>query len=493
MFKRLVRLLAFFGKEFNEVRRQPKLVLSLILGPFLILLLFGLGYRGTPPTLRIALVVPQEDLNDERVLRVQQIIDENYDLVYVGPSESEAMGMLDRGEADVVEVVPPNFEEQAAGGSQIPIAFRYYEINPIDEQWLQYTGYVQINALNQAILMQSAGEMQDEAAETSILLSVVDEQLGGLSDGASEDERAETRTTIQELDAAVLVLLANPALAAEVLGPDSDPQELQDLHDDLTALDQSLADGNIEEEQERIRETRDRVQRIEQGARTLAETPSNVLVNPLELDYQNVHGQALDLVTFYAPGVLALILQHIAVTLGALSLVRERLIGALEVFSVSPASMMQVLMGKILAYTLFILLIGLALVGLMVYGLKVPFLGDGVYFMVVFMLFILASLGIGLFLSTLSGSDTQAVQLSMIVLLVTIFFSGFVLPLEQFYPQARILGYMLPTTHAMDAFQHIMLTGAPPALFSMAALTVIMGVTMLLTMINWGAQFRKLQ
>ncbi len=45
--KLIIRLLAFFGKELNEIRRQPRLLLSLLVGPFLILLLFGLGYRGT--------------------------------------------------------------------------------------------------------------------------------------------------------------------------------------------------------------------------------------------------------------------------------------------------------------------------------------------------------------------------------------------------------------------------------------------------------------
>lgn len=46
MFKPIIRLLSFFGKEVREIGRQPRLILSLILGPFLILLLFGIGYQG---------------------------------------------------------------------------------------------------------------------------------------------------------------------------------------------------------------------------------------------------------------------------------------------------------------------------------------------------------------------------------------------------------------------------------------------------------------
>src|SRR5215470_2140732 len=76
MFKTIIRLLSFFNKEINEVRRQPRLVLSLILGPFLILLLFGIGYAGERPKLKTALVLPQggvEGMNVEELNRAIQL------------------------------------------------------------------------------------------------------------------------------------------------------------------------------------------------------------------------------------------------------------------------------------------------------------------------------------------------------------------------------------------------------------------------------------
>ena len=60
-FKPFIRAAAFIGKEINEVRRQPRLVLSLILGPFLILLLFGIGYQGDTPTWHVEEVVTAEE------------------------------------------------------------------------------------------------------------------------------------------------------------------------------------------------------------------------------------------------------------------------------------------------------------------------------------------------------------------------------------------------------------------------------------------------
>lgn len=204
----------------------------------------------------------------------------------------------------------------------------------------------------------------------------------------------------------------------------------------------------------------------------------DVLVTPVRFDYKNVRGKALDFMTFYAPGVLALIVQHIAVTLGALSLVRERLLGAIELFRVAPVSINQLLLGKYLGFTLFIGLILAALVALLVFTpLAVPFLGDIATFLAFALLFTLASLGIGFLISAWSSSDSQAVQLSMLVLLMSIFFSGFFLPLENFASEVRYVGYALPLTHAITGFQAIMLRGIAPTLFAWEALGAIAAIT----------------
>ena len=58
--KRAIRSGAFVSKEINEVRRQPRLIMSLILGPFLILFLFGIGYRGEATTLSGIFVLPEQ-------------------------------------------------------------------------------------------------------------------------------------------------------------------------------------------------------------------------------------------------------------------------------------------------------------------------------------------------------------------------------------------------------------------------------------------------
>src|SRR5919206_22839 len=60
LFHGTIRTLGFFTKEIVTVLRQPRLIASLVLGPFVILLLFGLGFRGQHPEFRTTLVVPND-------------------------------------------------------------------------------------------------------------------------------------------------------------------------------------------------------------------------------------------------------------------------------------------------------------------------------------------------------------------------------------------------------------------------------------------------
>jgi ABC-2 type transport system permease protein len=393
MFKVIIRLLSFFSKEINEVRRQPRLVLSLVFGPFLILLLFGVGYAGERPKLKTALVMPQGGVEGMNVDELKRAIATNFELVNVGADEQAAMQLLRAGQVDVVEIIPGDVSERVMRGEQAPVELRYNEINPLNEQWIQYLGYAQVTELNRAIQLQVVEELQAELQKRGV------------------------ENTI----------------------------------------------------------------------------PPQVLVSPVEQTYDNLRGKSLDFMSFYAPSVLALILQHIAVTLGALSLVRERLLGAMELFRVAPVSALQVLLGKYLGYMLFIAVITVALVGLMIWpmALGVPFLGDGLLFAGIVALFTIASLGIGFLISAYSTTDSQAVQLSMLVLLLSIFFSGFFLPLENFRVPINYVGYALPLTHGISAFQAIMLRGAMPSDLTWLLLGSIALVTfvMVTSISQW--QFRR--
>src|SRR5687767_557505 len=78
MLKGIVRILSFFAKEINSVRRQPLLLGGLILGPFLILSLFGVGYTGERPKLRTGVVVPAGSRDDPRLVQLMDRMGETF-------------------------------------------------------------------------------------------------------------------------------------------------------------------------------------------------------------------------------------------------------------------------------------------------------------------------------------------------------------------------------------------------------------------------------
>ena len=135
---------------------------------------------------------------------------------------------------------------------------------------------------------------------------------------------------------------------------------------------------------------------------------------------------------YFGPAVLALILQHLAVTLVALALVRERTSGVIELFRVAPVNAWEVIAGKVLTYMLIGGLIAAATVALLVGVFQIPMLGDPVALAGAIALVLLASLGIGLVIAVISDSERQAVQLSLLLLLASVFFSGFVLAISEF-------------------------------------------------------------
>src|SRR5205814_4401164 len=102
--------------------------------------------------------------------------------------------------------------------------------------------------------------------------------------------------------------------------------------------------------------------------------PPDVIAAPTRADPQNLAPLSPNVVQFFAPAVLALVLQHMGVTLTALSLVRERLSGAMDIFRVAPVRALEILTGKYLAYAFFNLSIAALICMLMVWVLKVPLL-----------------------------------------------------------------------------------------------------------------------
>jgi len=227
------------------------------------------------------------------------------------------------------------------------------------------------------------------------------------------------------------------------------------------------------------------------GNQPPTQIPPEVIAAPTRANPQNLAPISPNVVAFFAPAVLALVLQHMGVTLTALSLVRERLSGAMDIFRVAPVRALEILIGKYLAYAFFNLSIAAMICFLLVGVLHVPMLSTPGDVALVVALLSFASLGLGLLISTLVDSERAAVQFSMLVLLASVFFSGFVLPLDQFVAPLRIAAYSLPVTHGIQLLQDYMLRGSTNEIWELYALLGIGAVLFVVTSITVRRNLRS--
>jgi ABC-2 type transport system permease protein len=490
----LIRVRAYFRKEVNELRRQPLLILSLIGGPLLVLLAFGASFTNSNPVLRTVVVVPPGGVTGVSAEQIAALAGTNFQLVAITEDRAAAEAELRAGQVDVVQVLPARIAETVERGESPALEFLSNAIDPLMEGWIQYLAYAEVNEINKALLKQQTVSAQQAAAAIEIKVADARGELGELTGELTPERQAQIqqdlralRQTFWDLEQrlpAEVVLLGLEAEVAELRG------RLLRLDQTLESLDKALSDGTIKQKIDEIRAAQDQMLQLEGVIQVFVKLSPDIIVAPIHQTYVNVRGGAFSAVVFYAPGVLALLVQHTAITLGALALVRERLIGAFEVFRVAPVSMIQLLLGKYLGYTLFIGVTAAVLIAaLMLIG--VPLLGNPLQFIALVLLLTLASLGVGFLISTISSSDSQAIQLAMITLLLSIFFSGFFIALDSFARPALALSYSIPMAHGVAGFQRLMLRGLPPSALTWSALGLIALVTFALVVLLTRRQFQK--
>jgi ABC-2 type transport system permease protein len=181
---------------------------------------------------------------------------------------------------------------------------------------------------------------------------------------------------------------------------------------------------------------------------------------------------------FMIPGIIGLILQFQTLLLTAFAVVRERERGTLEQLIVTPVKPWELMLGKILPYTATASISAtVALIaGRLLFGVEVA--GSLGLLALLSILFLLGSLGLGLFISTVSQTQTQAMQMAMFVMLPSIILSGFMYPRDTMPFVVQQLGLFIPLTYYLQILRGIMLKGVglavlwpnilPLTLFSLA-------------------------
>lgn len=512
-----VRPFAFLPKEGIQIIRQPRLILTMIVAPFMVLLLFGIGYASSVPPLETVLVIPPELGLSTELAQYEDDFVSPFVLVDVTTEREPTVERVRRQEIDVAVVLPADAVEKVGNGEQAEIELVYNELVPFQVDWLGFYSRVQTSEINRQVLVTVLENGQESTAfDLDQLLgyndslqqqqSQLDEQLAGGEREAAlatvQTMRQETALTMDSTAQAAAFLAAVSLSLGESAGAPTDQiSSLESANTQLTEIDAALAnieqtlqsEGDVQPEavssdMQRVRDGQGGLAALGEQLRTI---PAEVLVSPFKSAEVNLAPTEPGFVAFYSPAVLALLVQHIAVTLTALTLVRERLRGTLEYFRVAPLSAGEMLVGKYVAFFLQSCILAAVLVALVIFTLDVPMEGDWWYFAGALALLIIASMGVGLFISAISRTETQAVQLAMLVLLASVFFSGFFLPLDNLNELVLGISYALPVTYGIASFQELMLRGELPATWMLAAPAALASGLFILAWIALRRQFRR--
>ena len=163
---------------------------------------------------------------------------------------------------------------------------------------------------------------------------------------------------------------------------------------------------------------------------------------------------------FMVPGVLALLLLLITTNMSAMAIVRERELGTLEQLHVTPLGRFELILGKLLPYAVVGFIDVLLVMAVAVFWFEVPLLGSPVLLLGASAVYVLCTLSLGLFISTISSTQQQAMMTSMFFFLVPmIYLSGFIFPIENMPAPIQWVTALIPLKYYLVIVRGIFLKG----------------------------------
>ena len=199
------------------------------------------------------------------------------------------------------------------------------------------------------------------------------------------------------------------------------------------------------------------------------------MMEPWKADPRILYNPRTRFIDYVVPGIIGLILQLITVTLMACTLAREREAGTLFQLMVTSLRRREIVLGKVIPYLVISVVLILGIILLTAWHFQVQF-NDPAALALICILFLLCSLGLGLLISAISRTQTQAIQFSVFFLLPVFVLSGAFAPLEQLPKAIRYISELFPLTHFCRAFRLVNLYRAAPQFYALDLVILFAGV-----------------
>jgi len=163
---------------------------------------------------------------------------------------------------------------------------------------------------------------------------------------------------------------------------------------------------------------------------------------------------------YMIPGIVALLLMIVTLILTSLAIVKEKEIGTLEQLIVTPIKPYQMIIGKLVPFALLGFVSVMVVLTAMNVIFNIPVKGSVLFLFVSTFVYVLSSLGLGLFVSTISKTQQQAMMLAIfVVMMPMVFLSGFTFPIENMPQFIQYITYIIPLRYFMVIIRGVILKG----------------------------------
>jgi len=163
---------------------------------------------------------------------------------------------------------------------------------------------------------------------------------------------------------------------------------------------------------------------------------------------------------FMLPGIFALLLLVITTNLSSMAIVREKEIGTLEQLNVTPLGRVQLIFGKLIPYGVIGLIDALIVLAVIVFWFEVPLRGSFWLLIATSAIYLMTTLGLGLFVSTISDTQQQAMMTATFFFMMPMMYlSGFIFPIENMPAMIQQLTFLIPLRYFVIILRGIFLKG----------------------------------
>ncbi|MCL5772981.1 MAG: ABC transporter permease [Firmicutes bacterium] len=196
--------------------------------------------------------------------------------------------------------------------------------------------------------------------------------------------------------------------------------------------------------------------------------------------FRTWYNPELKSVNFMVPGVMCVIILIATMSMTAMALVREKEIGTMEQLIVTPISPGELMIGKSLPFLLTGIIDMVFILIAAFYWFHVPIAGNILLLFLLSALFMLTSLGLGIFISTISTTQQEATIMSFFFLSPSLMLSGFIFPIENMPPVIQKITYVLPLRYFIEIVRGVFLKGIGlEILWHQALILLVFGLTIL--------------